>query len=317
VVTAPPATDGNARSGVDRRALVRTWLGATMISFSGVYVRLADVEVVRSSFLRTAYALPAFVVLVVVSRRRAGAPLRSGFVPLAMVAGMFLGADLVAWHASIEHIGAGLATVLPNLQVVVIGVVGVVLFRERPRPTFWVALPLVLLGVALLGAVGRPVDVGGDVAAGVLFGVLAAALYSVFLVVVRVARFRRPDAGAFEIMGSATLGAAVVTGALAASQGVAGPVGTWPAEGWLVLLALGSQVTGWGLLSSSIHRLPAALTSVTLLLQPVLAMVWGGVLLGEGIGPPQVLGAAVVLTGVAIAHRAIVTRTTAHPDPAP
>jgi drug/metabolite transporter (DMT)-like permease len=153
------------------------------------------------------------------------------------------------------------------------------------------------------------------VAAGILFGVLAAALYSVFLVVVRITRLRRPDAGAFEIMGSATLGAALVTGVLAAIEGVAAPAGEWPADGWLVLLALGSQVTGWGLLTSSIHRLPAALTSVTLLLQPVLAMVWGASLLGEEIGPPQVAGAAVVLAGVALAHRAIVTAAPDRPAP--
>jgi drug/metabolite transporter (DMT)-like permease len=72
-----------------------------------------------------------------------------------------------------------------------------------------------------------------------------------------------------------------------------------------VLLALGSQVVGWLLLTSSIHHLPAAATSVALLLQPVLALVWGAVLLSEPIGVPQVLGAAVVLVGVALAHRSL------------
>lgn len=297
--------------GVDRAALLRTWLGATLISFSAVYVRLADVEPVRSSFLRAAYALPAFAVLIVVARRRSGTPLREGVVPLALVAGLFLGGDLFAWHTSIEHIGAGLGTVLPNLQVVMVGIAGVVLFHERPRPAFWVALPVVLAGVWLLGAVGEPVDVGGNVPFGVLLGVATAALYSVFLVVMRLSRLRRPDAGSFDVMGSATLGAALVTGAFAASEGVAAPVGAWPADGWLVLLALSSQVAGWVLLSSSIHRLPAALTSIALLLQPVLAMVWGGLLLGEAIGAPQVLGAAIVLVGVAVAHRAVAAGTTA------
>ncbi|MBW3659275.1 MAG: DMT family transporter [Actinobacteria bacterium] len=291
---------------LDRRALLRTWAGAVLISFSAVFVRLADVEPVRSSFLRAAYALPAFAVLVLVSRRRAGRPVAGGLVGLGVVAGLFLGGDLFAWHSSIEHIGAGLGTVLPNLQVVLVGVAGVVLFRERPRPMFWLALPAVLVGVWLLGAVGEPVDVGGNVPFGVFLGVVTAVLYSVFLVVMRVARLRHPDASAIEVMGSATLGAALVTGAFAASQGVAAPAGEWPADGWLVLLALSSQVLAWVLLSSSIHRLPAALTSIALLIQPVLAMVWGAVLLGEELGLPQVAGAAVVLAGVAVAHRAVV-----------
>lgn len=299
-----------AGGGVDRGALVRTWAGAVLISFSAVFVRLADVEPVRSSFLRAAYALPAFAVLIVVARRRAGRPVAGGLVGLGLVAGLFLGGDLFAWHSSIEHIGAGLGTVLPNLQVVLVGVAGVVFFGERPRPAFWLALPAVLVGVWLLGAVGKPVDVGGNVPFGVFLGVVTAALYSVFLIVMRVARLRRPDANAVEVMGSATVGAALITGLFAAGQGVAAPAGEWPADGWLLLLALSSQVLAWVLLSSSIHRIPAALTSIALLIQPVLAMVWGAVLLGEELGPPQVLGAAVVLAGVAVAHRAVVAGTT-------
>lgn len=287
-----------------RGALARTWAGAVLISFSAVYVRLADVEPARSSFLRAAYALPAFALLIWLRRRRADAP-GPLLVPIAVLAGTLLGLDLAAWHLSIELIGAGLGTVLPNLQVVFVGVLGVVIFRERPRLGFWVAIPMVLTGVWLLGAVGEPVIAGGSVVGGVLLGVLAALFYSGFLVVVRLARVHGPGAGTLEVMASATLGAALTTGIYAAVEGVAAPAGEWPADGWLILLALGSQVAGWVLLSSSIHRLPAALTSITLLLQPVLAMVWGGALLGEPVGPPQWLGAAIVLVGVAVAHRAV------------
>lgn len=303
-VTAEPS----AAERHDRHAVLRAWLGATLISFSAVWVRLADVEAIRSSFLRVAYALPVFALLVLVSRRRRGLPFHRGVVPGAVVAGLFLGGDLAAWHASIGHIGAGLGTVMPNLQVVMVGIAGVVLFGERPRRGFWLSLPLVLAGVWLLSAVGRPVDVGGNVVLGVLLGVLTAALYSVYLVRLRQVRLRQPDARSLEVMGSATLGAFVVTAILAASQGVAAPAGAWPADGYLLLLAIGSQVGGWMLLASSIHRLPAALTSVALLIQPVLAVVWGAVFLGEELGPPQLAGATAVLVGVAVAHRAITTR---------
>lgn len=290
---------------VDRPALLRTWAGATLISFSAVYVRLADVEALRSAFLRVAYALPVFALLLAVTGR--GRPRwRGRIVWLAVVAGAALGLDLVTWHLSIGLIGAGLATVLPNLQVIFVGVVGVLVFRERPRWWFWVALPVVLSGVWLLGAVGRPVVAGGSVAAGVVLGVVTAALYSVYLVVVRIARLRRPGASSVEIMASATIGAALAVGVVAAPQGLAAPAPTLVANLWLALLALGSQVGGWLLVSSSIHRLPAALTSVALLLQPVLALVWGAAFLREPVGTPQVIGAVVVLAGVAAAHRAIV-----------
>lgn len=304
--------------------LARTWGGVVLISFSAIIVRLADVEAARSAFLRNLYAVPVLFALLWVERQRAGgsdpdrgrgeadvgagAPRagRAWLLPVAVVAGLFLGMDLAAWHVSIAHIGAGLATVLPNLQVVFVGVLALVVFGERPAGSFWAALPVVLLGIWLITAAGRPITADGSVVAGVALGVLTAVFYSGYLLVLRVARVRHPAASSVLVMSSATVGAALTTGAVAAVEGVAAPAGSWPADGWLVLLALGSQVVGWLLLASSIHLLPAALTSVALVLQPMLALVWGAVLLGEPIGLAQVGGAVVLLAGVGVAHRAVV-----------
>ena len=53
--------------------------------------------------------------------------------------------------------------------------------------------------------------------------------------------------------------------AAGAALGEVDLVPSWPAHGWLALLALTSQVLGWMLISVSLPRLPAALTSVLLL----------------------------------------------------
>jgi drug/metabolite transporter (DMT)-like permease len=282
----------------------RTWAGVAFISFSAVFVRLADVEPARSAFLRNLYALPVLLVLALVYRRRQGE--QATIVPIAVVAGLLLGLDLAAWHVSIAIIGAGLATVLPNLQVVFVGIFAFVVFKERPAGTFWIAVPVVLAGVWLLGVAGQPIIPDGSVAVGVAFGIVTALFYSGYLLVLRFARLRRATASVYAIVLSATLGATLTTGAVAAVQGVAAPAGSWSADGWLIALALGSQCAGWLLLASSIHLLPTNLTSVALLLQPLLALVWATVILDEPIGIAQVAGAAVLLAGVAGAHHAVV-----------
>lgn len=287
--------------------LLRTWAGVVLISFSGIFVRLADVEPFRAAFLRGLYALPFLVGWTLWARRGSGRGLGGLFMPVAFVAGALLGADLLAWHESIARIGAGLATVLPNLQVLIIGVLAIFVFGERPRPTFWLALPVVLGGVWILSMVGRPITSNASVVDGVRLGVLTAFFYAGYIMLLRVARLRQTQASAVETMTSATLGLTVVCGIAAALQGVAAPAGDLRADGWLLLLAIGSQVVGWGLLTSSIHKLPAAVTAVALLLQPLLAMIWGASLLDEPIGWPQAAGAAVVLVGVAIAHGAAST----------
>ena len=72
----------------------------------------------------------------------------------------------------------------------------------------------------------------------------------------------------------------------------------WRATGWLVVLALGSQVVGWLLISASLTRLPAALTAITLTLQPVASVVFGAIILGESPSGWQIVGVAVILAAV-------------------
>ena len=71
----------------------------------------------------------------------------------------------------------------------------------------------------------------------------------------------------------------------------------------LLALALGSQVVGWLLISVSLPRLPAAVTSVLLLVQPVVAVAAGVAILGEAPSALQLLGVALILSGVATAAR--------------
>ena len=73
---------------------------------------------------------------------------------------------------------------------------------------------------------------------------------------------------------------------------------TWPAHGWLLAVAVGSQVTGWMLIGAALPRLPALETSVVLLLQPMLTMVWAWLLFAERLSASQGLGMALVLGGV-------------------
>jgi drug/metabolite transporter (DMT)-like permease len=96
--------------------------------------------------------------------------------------------------------------------------------------------------------------------------------------------------------------AAVIAGL---AVGEADLVPTWPAHGWLILLALSSQVVGWLLITVSLPRLPAALTSVTLTIQPVGSVLLGVILLGENPTALQLAGVACILAGLlAIAWRA-------------
>ena len=70
-----------------------------------------------------------------------------------------------------------------------------------------------------------------------------------------------------------------------------------------MILALSSQVLGWLLISASLPRLPAALTSLLLTIQPVGSVALGVVLFAESPSGLQLVGVAAILVGLVMVAR--------------
>src|SRR5690606_22566630 len=126
--------------------------------------------------------------------------------------------------------------------------------------------------------------------------VASAIFYAGFLLGYR--RSNRVQAPAVGSLLDASAGAALATLVAAPLLGGIDFVPSWPGHGWLVALAIGSQVVGWLAIGYALPRLPAAETSTFILVQPVLTMVWGTLLFAERPSLLQLTGAAIVLTGV-------------------
>jgi drug/metabolite transporter (DMT)-like permease len=288
--------------------------GAVCIAFSGILVRLADTAPATAAVFRCAYALPVLGALALWEGRRYG-PRDRDQRTLALVAGVFFGVDLVLWHHSIAAVGAGLATVLGNVQVVLVPLAAWLLLRERAEGHVLAAVPVVMAGVVLISGVVGSDAYGDDPVLGVVYGVGTAVAYSVFLLVLRAGNrdIRRPAGPLFD----ATLAAAVAALAIGWPLGELDLTPTWPAHGWLLLLALTSQALGWLLISFSLPRLPAALTSVLLTLQPVMAVALAMVILSEAPSSVQIAGVLVVLGGILLATVGRARRTAPRREAAP
>ena len=283
---------------VGQRPVLVVLVGAVAIAFSGILFRLSHVSASTGAFYRCVWALPSLWTLARLEDRRFGKRDRRAIV-LAWVAGAFFAVDLILWHNAIEEVGAGLATVLGNVQVVLVGLLAWALLGERPHRSSLAAIPIVGIGVVLISGALEHGAYGSNPGLGAVYGVLTGIAYSGFLLTLRQGSrdLRRPAGPLF----TATFAAALGCAAIGAAVGDLDLTPSWSATGWIVLLALSSQVLGWLLISTSLPRLPAVVTSILLTLQPVCSVVFAALLIDESPSLLQLAGAACILAGLVTA----------------
>jgi drug/metabolite transporter (DMT)-like permease len=154
---------------------------------------------------------------------------------------------------------------------------------------------VLISGVLQHGAYGRAPGRGA------LFGLGAGVAYVGFLLLLRRggSDLRRVAGPLFDATFTATV-VAVLAGLVV---GDADLTPGWPGVGWLIVLALTSQVIGWLLITTSLPRVPAAITSLILAVQPIGSVALAALILGESPSALQLVGVAVVLCAVVVATR--------------
>lgn len=270
--------------------------GGIVISFSAIIFRLSGVEPVTGAFFRTAYAVPVLAVMWATTRTRDTRTARERLA--AFAAGVLLAADMTSWLTSVDLIGAGLATLVANTQVVIVPLVTWLVLGEKPHPTALGAMPVVLGGLALTTGLGRSDSYGTSPALGVGLAVMAAVFYSGYLI-----GFRRASRALVPTTGpllDATIGAAVASAVIGTVTGRLDLGWAWPAHGWLLASALSSQVLGWLAIAYALPRLPASHTSFAILLQPTLTLLWGALIFSERASGIQWVGVALVVASIAV-----------------
>jgi drug/metabolite transporter (DMT)-like permease len=286
---------------VTARPRLAAVLGALAIAFSGIFYVWSDASPSTGVFFRCLYGLPILVLVARGEWRRLG-PMSRRTIALSVLAGGFFAVDLITFHYAVDVIGAGLGTVMGNVQVVIVALVAWLVFGERPRRELLLALPVVLAGVFLISGVVGTGAYGSNPQLGVTVGMLTAASYAGYLLVIRRASPDHRPAGPVAIATGVTALGALAFGA---AVGDIDLVPSLPAHGYLLALGVLSQSVGYLVIQASLPKLPAAITSVLLLVQPVATVVLGAILLRELPSSFQLAGILLVLAGIAVATGAV------------
>lgn len=282
-------------------AIAALLLGAAAIAFAPIFVRLSDASPTASAFWRVALAtLPLWLWVLAAKRKRRGSGAAAAPLPwkALVLAGFFFAGDLAVWHVSIRYTSVANSTLEANFAPLFVTLGAWLLFRQRVSRLFVVALCVTLGGGALL--IGHNFGGNDKALLGDALGVLTAVFYAGYFLALKSATSSASTARIMAI--TTTIAAALLLPYALLTADVFLPQNI---NGWLVLvgLALIPHVAGQSLIAYGFTHLPASFSSVSLLLQPVLAAVYAWVLLGEGMGPVQMAGGVVVLLGIYLAKR--------------
>ena len=290
-----------------RAAFLCLLAGGCAIAFAPIFVRLSDTGPVASAFWRTALAAPLLWLILAVIPEKAGiqtkAAAASGWIPasagMTVLAGLFFALDLGVWHWWFVWTSVANSTLLANLAPIFVTLAGWLIWKHKVTTTFLVGMVTAIAGMFVL--VGPNFAVGGTPLLGDALGALTGAFYAGYMLAIKVAR----DAGAStaRLMAWST----TITALLLLPVALLSPQPMLPSapSGWLVLvgLALITQILGQGLIAYAFAHLPASLSSVSLLIQPVVAALAAWMLFAEPVGAMQFAGGAIVLAGIWLAKR--------------
>jgi drug/metabolite transporter (DMT)-like permease len=287
-------------------ALTALIAGAVAISFSAIFVRLSLVGPITTAFWRMALAFPAFWLWMQLERRPgagndkpAPRPLTATDYRWLIAAGLFFAGDLITWHLAIKFTTVANSVLLANFAPIYVTIGGWLLFGQRVNFTFVVGMLLAIAGAAML--VGASFSLSTQHLLGDLLALTTAIFYGGYILSIK--RLRDGLSTGTTMAWAAAITAAVLLPVALITEPTFFPV---TLVGWLVLLGLAliSHTGGQGLVTFALAHLPASFSSVTLLLQPVLAAIFAWLLLGEVLNPRQIIGGGVVLVGIFIARRA-------------
>ncbi len=293
--------DELALSRQKRLAFLALLLGAAAIAFSPIFVRLSELGPISTAFYRVFLALPAlWIWMSFLAQRQQGTRKPSSRKDYGhlILAGLLFAGDLSFWHWSINLTSVANSTVLANAAPIFVTLAAFVMFKERFSRLFLIGLVCAIAGIILL--MGDSLNLGGTNLFGDSLGVITAMFYAAYILAVGKLREEFSTATVMAWSGAVSSVVLLVVTWVSGESFMATSM-----FGWLMLLglALFSHAGGQSLIAYSLAHLPAAMGSVGLLSQPVLAALMAWILFGEALGALQMLGGFAILTGIYLARR--------------
>lgn len=280
------------------KAILNVVIGTILIAVGPFFVEFSGLDAMGNCFYRMITGGLAFFIISLLKNEKFPCKRFDWLHPLAA---FMITTDLVLYNQSILYIGSGLSTVLSNLEVFFLILIGAIFYGEKLDRSFLIISQFILVGIFLLI---QPYlfEVHTNFILGIFYALCASFVFSLYLLILKIINQKNPEISTTSslsiicMLGSFVLAVAM---SLTPSASFALPP-TWSGIGCVVLYSLVSQVCGWWFLSKGVANLSLATSGVLFLIQPVITFLGDCLFLGRNTEFLQILGGLVLLVSIYI-----------------
>lgn len=278
-------------SRISVKAIASVVLGGALLSLSPFLVEMSEVNALTSTFYRL--LIGAASLFVIGSYQNEEMPDRSNLL-LCLIAASAIALDLVVWNQSVLYIGPGISTVLANLEIVFLILIGCLVYQERLSPRFLLLCGWIFVGIGcLLYPLLHQLD--RRLVLGVLLGLGASFIYSIYLLVLKLmgAKNSNSTTGMLCVICFFAMLAVGASMLFIPSASFAIP----HLKALLCLLASGTlcQTCGWILIVRGLKNVSLSITGLLMLVQPALTFLLDCFVLGRNNTWIQISGCLILL----------------------
>jgi drug/metabolite transporter (DMT)-like permease len=267
-------------------------IGIICISFSPIFVKLADATPLAQGFYRI---FLAWIVLAPYCIFTNQIKIARKDLLIALLGGVIFAADIAVWNISLMKISATISTLIANLAPVWVGLMSFLFLRKKSGALFWIGTFVAILGMVILVGIANIIHLQFNI--GLIYALVASFFYAIYIMITKgVLR----NISTVTFMFYNMLGASIFLLVICLFRH--DNVLQFSTNTWLCLIGMGliCQLAGWITINYSINHLEATKVSIALLSQTVIAGIWAAVFLHETLAFKEIAGSVIVLAGIAI-----------------
>jgi drug/metabolite transporter (DMT)-like permease len=272
-------------------------LGASLIGLAPVFVRWSELSPSWSLFYRMFLALPFLALINLYFNRSAAFKLKSRkHLLLVLVASLAFAGDMSSWHWSLEFTSVANATIFVNTASIYMMIFAVLIFKESVSRRFMLSFVLTFIGVIGLIYFSNTKTEGALIGDGI--ALVAAFLYAAYLLIIS----RLGEESSINIIFYTTL----FTGIFGLIFALFESKDFLPNSSFqfynLLAMAILCQVGGQFFITHSLPKIKASFGSIGLLMQPIVATIFGAIVFYEYLNFIQLSFVILALVGIYFAR---------------